>query len=1200
MSTTSLASAARERVLVLDGAMGTMIQTFGLDEARFRGHRFANHPRPLKGCNDVLCLTAPEVIAEIHRAYLDAGADIIETNSFNSTPLSLAEYGLEEHSEEIAEAAARLARITADEWESAHPGMKRYVAGSMGPTGKSLTMGATLADAHPATWETLEDAFFCQAAALIRGGADLLLIETVFDGLNAKAALHGARRAMSSEGREVPLMVSVTLTESGRTLSGQTLEALWATIEFARPWAVGLNCGFGAEGLLPRLEALEDVPALLSAYPNAGLPDALGRYTESPEKMASMLAPKLESGMLNIVGGCCGTTPAHIAAIAHVARGCAPRKVPVPVAGLTLAGLEAVRVDAAHGFLNIGERCNVAGSRKFLRLIKEGAADEAVEIAASQVRGGASVIDINMDDAMLDSTACMSAFLTRIATEPDVARAPVMIDSSRWDTVTEALRRIQGKPVVNSISLKEGEEKFIERARHIAAMGAAMVVMLFDEKGQADTLSRRKEIAGRAYTLLTDAGINPQDIIFDPNVLALATGIPEHARYGIDFLDAVEWIKTNLPGARTSGGISNLSFSFRGNDRVRQAMHSVFLYHAIRRGLDMAIVNAAALPAYDDVDPALRQAIEDVIFNTRPDATERLTALASELLAQKQSGIPAETVSEGTLTPAQSVERMVMRGLTDGLEAPLTELHAQLGSAVSVIEGPLMEAMNRVGRLFGEGKMFLPQVVKSAGVMKRAVEILTPAIEAEKNGAEATSAGTMVIATVKGDVHDIGKNIVSVVMSCNGFRVVDLGVMVTAEEIIERAVEEKADFVGLSGLITPSLEEMCHVARMMEARGLTIPLMVGGATTSELHTAVKIAPCYSGPVVHTAEAASLPAAARRHTGRDTRREAFAELQRRQSALRAAHAEGSATPALTPAEARSLRIPLTYSPVTPAMPGRHRVTMTVAEVRPYINWRAFFAAWQMDASLAEAADHSTEPRAQEARKLRRMAEEELDRLAGMTIEAVVALMPATAEPDDIIACLTPDGEMLRIPVVRRPFPDASGHTLALSDYLAPTGPAGELPDWLGMFAVTTGAELARLSGSERSQGNELRALLIQTLADRLAEAATELLHLKVRQELWGYEDPATAPGNPGNRLRQYYRGIRPAVGYPSLPDQSLMHTLDRALTLSDIGLELTDTCGLNPAASTAGLIFAHPEARYFVPGPLPEAHQADYAERRSRL
>lgn len=1196
-NTSFLQAAASERILILDGATGTMIQSRRPDESTFRGKRFASHPRQLKGCNDVLCLTAPDLIAGIHREYLDAGADIIETNSFNSTPMSLAEYGLEQYASEIAEAAARIARQTADSWEADHPGHKRWVAGSMGPTGKSLTMATTLGDAHPATWDELEEAYMRQASALLRGGADLLLIETVFDGLNAKAALHGARRAMEAEGREVPLMLSATLTESGRTLSGQTPEALLASTDFARPWSVGLNCGFGAEGLLPHLEALADAPALLSCHPNAGLPDELGRYTETPLTMAERLRPLIEGRRINIVGGCCGTTPDHIRAIAGIARGCEPRPVPQRRTGiLTLAGLDALPIDRNRNFLNIGERCNVAGSRKFLRLIKEGATDEAVEIARAQVCGGASVIDINMDDAMLDSTAEMAAFVTRLGTEPDVARAPLMIDSSRPDTVAEALKRIQGKPVVNSISLKEGGEAFTSRAREIASMGAAMVVMLFDEEGQAVTFERRRQIASRAYRLLTDAGISPDDIIFDPNVLAVATGISEHSRYAADFLDAVEWIKKNLPGARTSGGLSNLSFSFRGNNRVREAMHSVFLYHAIARGLDMAIVNASALPPYDDIPADLRRAIEDVIFDTDPEATDRLTDMARQILDEKDSGTEPTAPADKPLTPAEAVRHMVMRGITDGLAGPLEELHASTGSAVAVIEGPLMDAMNRVGTLFGQGKMFLPQVVKSARVMQRAVELLTPAIESERHG-NARAAGTMVIATVKGDVHDIGKNIVDVVMGCNGFRVVDLGVMVPPETIIDRAVAEKADFIGLSGLITPSLEEMCRVASLMQQRGLTIPLMIGGATTSELHTAVKIAPCYSGPVVHTRDAASLPAAARSFVTPSLRPQAEADLRRRQASLRDRHASETASP-LSVAECRSLRERIEPCPVKPAMPGVHRLSFTAAEVCSLINWRAFFTAWQMDASLADTADGDTSPRAAEARALRRQAEEMLDMLSDTVIEAIVAILPAASQPEtDFIVYEAPDGSRRRIPTVRRATPDESGHTLSLTDFLTPEPADGSLPDWIGMFAVTTGTEIARTASGMRACGDNFGSLLMQSLADRLAEAATEAMHRHVRQQLWGYENPDEAPENPGNPLRQYYRGIRPAVGYPSLPDQTLMRDIDSVLHLAGIGLSLTENCALNPAASTAGLIFAHPKSHYFIPGPLPASHQTDYDARR---
>ena len=1173
-----LIEAVANRTLTLDGAMGTMIQRRDFREENFRGRRFANWHCPLKGCNDILCLSAPVSICNIHRRYLESGADIIETNSFNANAVSLADYGLQEYVTEINLAAARLARKAADEYMSSN-GSTVWVAGSVGPTSKSLSI--PLDNLPTLDWDGLVDTYIDQCSALIEGGVDALLIETVFDTLNAKAAGYAARRAMERKGRRVPLMFSVTLTESGRTLSGQTLEAFVASIAHFAPLSIGLNCGFGAEGMRRYVDALQPYPFAVSLYPNAGLPNEMGQYDQSPDMMAAQLRPMLMSRRLNIVGGCCGTTPDHIAKIAQVAKSVAPRTIPKATETLTLAGLEPLEVSPERNFLNIGERCNVAGSRKFLRLIKEGAIDEAVGIAHSQVEAGAQVIDINMDDAMLDASKEMAAFITRLAGEPDVARVPLMIDSSDWQTIEEALMHVQGRPIVNSISLKEGEDSFLSHARTIREMGAAVVVMAFDEKGQADTYERRIEICSRAYRLLVDkVGFRGCDIIFDPNVLAVATGIDAHNNYAVDFIRATRWVKENLPGAKVSGGVSNLSFSFRGNNYVREAMHALFLYHACKAGLDMAIVNAAAIIPVDEIPVELRKAIEDVLLNRRSDATERLVEVAERIKAEKAGGLPTEKLVENeSLTASQRIEQMLVKGQTDDMDRYLPEAMQEQGSAVGVIDRPLMAGMNKIGQLFGESKMFLPQVVKSARAMKHAVAWLTPYIEQEKQAAGGNSAGKMIIATVKGDVHDIGKNIVAVIMNCNGYEVIDMGVMVPGEDIVERAIATQADFIGLSGLITPSLDEMCHVARLMETGGLKIPLLIGGATTSALHTAVKIAPCYSGPVIYTRDAAMLPVVAQRFLNPDTRNSAIAELKASQQQLRDDY-HNSSRRQLSVADARSRSSVEPAAAVVPKHPGIHTFGIPIADARQYINWRAFFAAWKMDASLAKDDKYDCcNAKVVEARRLRDDATEALDYLQKTVtddgITARIALLPAGSRDDTII--YRHDGIDYTLPTPRQL--SANSDCLALADYIRPVGDADMLPDWIGLFAVTSGTAIERIISQSKADGDDYRAILYQSLADRLVEAATELAHRHVRQNLWGYETELQ-DRNPDNLLRQHYQGIRPAIGYPSLPDQSLVFLTDKVLRYGELGIRLTENGAMQPAATTTGYLFAHPDSHYF--------------------
>ncbi len=1189
-----LLKAVNEKILVLDGAMGTMIQRLGLDETGFRGSEFASHPSSLKGCNDLLVLTQPHLIEDIHRQYIDAGADIIETDSFNANAFSLADYGLGDLVDRINRAAAAIARSAADAAMAADPSRRRWVAGSMGPTSKSLSMAAELDESGSgATFDTLAETYQTQAYALIDGGVDALLIETIFDGLNAKAAVYGARRAMEQTGRRVPIMISVTLTEAGRTLSGQTMEALVASVAHAELLSIGLNCGFGTDGMVPYLDRLQQMPYAVSLYPNAGLPNALGQYDETPETMAGKLHPLLAGGLINIAGGCCGTTPEHIAAIAAIAAECTPRLIPSDNGNdrLTLAGLEAMTVDPS-GFTVIGERCNVAGSRKFLRLIKEGSIDEAVEIARKQVDAGAMVVDINMDDAMLDAPAEMNRFVSRIGMEPEVAKVPLMIDSSDWQAILAGLKAAQGRPIVNSISLKAGEELFLEHARQIRELGAAMVVMAFDEQGQADTYLRKVEVCTRAYRLLTEkGGIPATDIIFDPNVLTVATGIDAHRRYGIDFIEAVGEIRRTCPGAHCSGGVSNLSFALRGNNYVREAMHAIFLDRARCAGLDMAIVNPSASISAGSVAPDLAAAIDDVLLDRGVDATDRLVELAAGIMAARPESGKAAAVSTPTeQTPAERLENMVMRGLTDGMEPLLEQVLASAGSAMAVIEGPLMNGMNRVGELFGAGRMFLPQVVKTAHSMKHAVAWLTPHIEAEKAASGHGSAAKMVIATVKGDVHDIGKNIVSVVMNCNGFDMIDMGVMVPGEDIVRRAVAEHADFIGLSGLITPSLEEMCRVARLMEAAGLRIPLLIGGATTSDLHTAVKIAPCYGGPVIYTRDAAMMPEVARRLLQGDTA--AIDELHRHQEELRRRHA-GETSALLTLEEARARRLP--YGPAAtpaPAHPGRHDIKVSVAEARLFINWRAFLAAWGLPAS-------GNNPEADRLTADARVALDQMEK-AGIHLSARVILTEAGSEDDDILYRDPSDGSIARIPTLRQQHTtDTDGHSerLALADYLLPVSDDGSLSDHIGLFAVTCGSYFPDTVQHYRTEGDEYRAILYQSLADRLAEATTELVHRKVRTDLWGYapDEPAPQPEAP---LRHYYRGIRPAIGYPSLPDQSLLRITGTTLGIGDLGISLTENCAMSPAATTSGLMIGHESARYFVIGQVSDSQRADYARRRN--
>jgi len=1166
MSFKDITSRLREETLVLDGAMGTMIMRGNLSEEDFRGARFSSHPVALKGCNDVLVLTRPDFISNIHYEYLEAGASIISTDTFNANRFSLSDYALSPFVKEIAREGAGVARSAVEKFCLRHDipaGRRPLVAGSMGPTGVSLSISGNSgeSDAASPSFADMTDAYEEQASALIEGGVDLLLLETVFDTLNAKAAVAGIKRAFGIVGKEVPVIISATLTLQGRLLSGQTIEEFVDALSHSGALAFGLNCGFGAEALDPMVSRLAEVdPVFLSLHPNAGLPDEMGRYLDTPEKMLSEIIPILERGEVNIIGGCCGTTPDHIRLIAGEAKKCAPRPLPG-------------KRKPSSGFMKIGERCNVAGSRKFLRLVREENWNEALDIAANQIVKGAGMLDINMDDAMLPAADCVSRFVSLLSADSRTSDVPLMIDSSDFDVISRTLPLLPLKGIVNSISLKNGEEEFIARARKIYDMGCDMVVMAFDEKGQADTTPRRVEIFSRAFALLTKAGIPATSIVFDPNVLAVATGIEAHSRYAVDFLDSISWIKENMPEVRISGGVSNLSFSFRGIEPVRKAMHSIFLELAIERGMDMAIINPATPLSSEGVEPELKELILDVLLCRRNDATDRLLSYAMELKKEiearkadkKTIAASSPTVSGATDADAcGALSSSLLSGDSSRLETliPLAVKECG-GSAMKVVEDALMKGMDRIGSDFAAGSIFLPQVVRSADVMKKAVKILTPLLEEEQKAANGASAGALrpriVLATVKGDVHDIGKNIVAIVLRCSGFDVIDLGVMTPPEKIIETAVKENADAIGLSGLITPSLHEMGVVASMMEKSGLKIPLFVGGATTSDLHTAVRLAPLYSSPVVHTGDAASLPGVLSQFTS-ENKDEAAASLRSQQKKMRENYETAGKT--LSLGEARSRAVPVGEPSPAPLSPGDHHLDIPVKEIASLINWRPFLNEWGLDPSRQDSP---------EAVKLLNDAHDLIERLDG-SFQAMVVILPARRNGDDIIV-----NDSESIPTIRSLVPNpVMGHCLALSDFIA------ERNDHIALFAVTAAGngiqeEIERIENSE-----DYRSLLLQSVSHRLVEAATEWTHRLVREKIWGI------PGD---------SGIRPAVGYSSLPDQSLVMLLDRWLDYSAMGITITENGALYPSATTTGIIIAHRASRYFETGTLSDESIADYSARR---
>ncbi|HEY1955054.1 MAG TPA: methionine synthase [Polyangiaceae bacterium] len=1172
---------AKQRILVLDGAMGTMIQRHKLGEADYRGARFASHGRDLQGDNDLLVLTKPDVVRGIHAAYLDAGADIIETNTFNATRLVQSDYGLESVVRDINVAAAGLAKEAAHAAEK-RDGRPRFVAGAVGPTGKTLSISPKVDDAsfRAVTFDEVKDAYAEQVRALLDGGVDLLLVETIFDTLNAKAALV----AIDEVGAKVPIMISVTITDqSGRTLSGQTIDAFWASVAHARPISVGVNCALGAAQMRPYVESLARIAEpLVSAYPNAGLPNPLAPtgYDELPEQTAAFLAEWASDGLVNIVGGCCGTTPDHIRAIARAVEKKSPRVPGPPVRQTRFSGLETLTITPESNFTMIGERTNVTGSKKFMELVRQGDFGKATEVALDQVRGGANMLDVNMDEGMLDGEKSMAKFLDIIATEPEIARLPIVVDSSKWSVLEEGLKHIQGKGVVNSISLKEGEEEFLNKARTIRRYGAGVVVMAFDEKGQAETVARKVEISRRAYKLLTEVVGSPaEDIIFDPNVLAIATGIEEHNAFAKNFIEAARVIKETCPGVKISGGISNLSFSFRGNNLVREAIHTAFLFHAIKAGLDMGIVNAGQLGVYEEIPKELLEHVEDILFDRRPDATERMVELAERV---KGSGKKKELDLTWREAPVQKrIEHALVAGIVDFIEQDAEEARKFFGKPLSVIEGPLMDGMKIVGDLFGAGKMFLPQVVKSARVMKRAVAYLEPFMEKEKTAASAPN-GKVLLATVKGDVHDIGKNIVGVVLACNSYEVIDLGVMVPAETILKTAKEKKVDVIGLSGLITPSLDEMAYVAKEMERLKMDLPLLIGGATTSRQHTAVKIAPSYSQPTVHVLDASRAVGVVSALLDKGKKPKFSEENAKEQSMLRDLFANKTKKEITPYAEANASPQRVSAAELAaPDFTGARIVReIPLEKVAEYIDWTFFFTAWDLPGKFPEILSHPE--RGEAARELYDAGKKllaQIIREKSLTANAAYGFFPAHSEGNDVVL---ESGD--RFTFLRQQLKGDVHRCLA--DYVAPSG------DHIGAFAVTIlGAEA--LAKSYEAKLDDYSAIIVKALADRLAEALAEMMHERARREWYAKGESLEK----GALIDEKYRGIRPAFGYPACPDHRDKRTLFRLLGAESAGVTLTEHCAMLPASSVSGIYLAHPEARYFNVGRIGRDQLEDYAKRR---
>jgi 5-methyltetrahydrofolate--homocysteine methyltransferase len=1199
----------KERILILDGAMGTMIQTHRLDAHAYHGDLFHDHACDQKGNNDLLSVTQPRIIAGIHAAYLEAGADIVETNTFNSTRISMADYGMQDRARELNLAGARLAREAADEFMRRTPAKPRFVAGVLGPTNRtaSLSPDVNHPEARNTSFDELVAAYSEAVPGLVEGGVDLIMVETIFDTLNAKAALFALDEFFQRSGAHLPVMISGTITDrSGRTLSGQTVSAFWNSVAHAKPLSIGLNCALGAKDLRPHIEELARIAeTYTSLHPNAGLPNEMGEYDESPLYMASILGEFAQAGFINIVGGCCGTTPAHIRAIADAVQPVPPRVVPQVQKKLRLSGLEPLTIGDDSLFVNVGERTNVTGSRAFSRMILGGNYADALNVARQQVENGAQVIDVNMDEAMLDSKAAMVAFLNLIASEPDISRVPVMIDSSKWSVIEAGLKCVQGKPVVNSISMKEGEAEFLRQAKLVRRYGAAAVVMAFDEKGQADTLPRRIEICSRAYHLLVkEIGFPPEDIIFDPNIFAVATGIEEHNDYAVDFMEATRGIKRALPHVKVSGGVSNISFSFRGNDPVREAIHTAFLYHAIQAGMSMGIVNAGQLGVYEEIPKDLLERVEDMLFNRRPDATERLVAFAETFKREGKQAV--EDLAWRRASVQERLSHALVKGIDTWVVEDTEEARRQYEHPIQVIEGPLMDGMNVVGDLFGAGKMFLPQVVKSARVMKQAVAHLIPYIEEEKrtSGAEQKPKGKIVMATVKGDVHDIGKNIVSVVLQCNNFDVVNLGVMVPAERILQTARDEDADIIGLSGLITPSLEEMAHVAKEMERQGFQVPLLIGGATTSRVHTAVKIEPNYSGPTVWVPDASRSVGVCTSLVSDELRSDYLRKVKEDNERTRQQHkAKKGPGPLRTIVEARTHGLKTdwsSYSPPVPTFLGiKAMPEYPLTEIARLIDWTPFFQTWELTGRYPEVLQDEIVGEA--ARNLFADAQAMLKRVIDerwLTANTVIGLFPANSVGSDDVEVYTDESRtevaatfhFLRQQTMK-PV-DRANHCLA--DLIAPK--AAGVRDYLGCFAVTAGIGIEPRVEAYEKQHDDYSAIMLKALADRLAEAFAELTHLRVRREFWGYAPAESLAVE--ELIAEKYGGIRPAPGYPACPDHTEKGVLfDLLRAPQNAGLTLTETFAMLPTAAVSGFYFSHPESRYFAVGKIDRDQTQDYARRK---
>jgi 5-methyltetrahydrofolate--homocysteine methyltransferase len=1211
VTTEQLKKILSERILVIDGAMGTMIQRHKLTEKDFRSERFKDYAHDLKGNNDLLSITQPEIIKGIHRAYFEAGADIVETNTFNANIISQADYHMQDLAYEMNYESAKIAKEVANEFNRKGKSKLRFVAGALGPTNKTLSLSPNVNDPgfRAVTFDEVANAYYDAAKGLVDGGADIILIETIFDTLNAKAAIFGVEKLITERSLDIPVMISGTIVDqSGRTLSGQTVEAFYISVSHTKNLvSIGLNCALGAKQMRPFVEDLSNVSdKFLSVYPNAGLPNEMGGYDETPQTMAGVLEDFLKSGFVNIVGGCCGTTPDHIKEIAGIVKNYQPRIPTIQEPYLRLSGLEPVILRPDSNFMNIGERTNVTGSKKFARLIKENNYDEALSVARDQVEGGAQVLDVNMDEGMLDSEAVMSKFLNLLEAEPDIAKLPIMIDSSKWSVIEAGLKCLQGKGIVNSISLKEGEEAFKEQARKVLSYGAAVIVMAFDEKGQADTFKRRIEICKRVYDILTkQIGFPPQDIIFDPNILAIATGIEEHNNYAVDYIDATRWIKQNLPLAKVSGGVSNLSFSFRGNDVVREAMHSAFLFHAIKAGMDMGIVNAGQLEVYEEIPKELLEKVEDVILNRRQDATERLIEFAESIKKKDKS---EEKKDEWrNLSVEERLKHALVKGIVDYIDEDVEEARLKYSQPIEVIEGPLMAGMNVVGDLFGAGKMFLPQVVKSARVMKKAVAILIPFIEAEKaKNKSSREQGKVLMATVKGDVHDIGKNIVGVVLGCNNYNVIDLGVMVHTEKILQMAIDEKVDVIGLSGLITPSLDEMVHVAKEMERRGINLPLLIGGATTSRIHTAVKIEPNYSGAVIHVLDASrSVPVVSNLLNENKDEREKFIQSYRNEySQLREDYAKKKSDKnfiALERARENRLRIDWTKTKIKkPYKPGITVFNNFPLDVlKNYIDWTPFFMTWELKGKYPSILNDNNF--GVEAKKLFDDANKLLDKVIKeklLTANGVVGLFPANCVGIDDIEIYTDEsrsGVKRVLHTIRQQIQKSKDEpNIALADFIAPkeTG----VKDYIGMFAVTTGIGIEKLVEKFEKEHDDYNSIMIKAIADRLAEAFAEHLHELVRKEYWGYASDEKLSNE--ELIREKYIGIRPAPGYPAQPDHTEKPIIFSLLEAEkNTGINLTESMAMYPAASVSGLYFSHPEAKYFTVGKISKDQVLDYHRRK---